>query len=127
MTDVIDRRDTTDRRGQQRHGVVPRQQGRSSRQALRRRLLQSALTDAAAIAALRADLQQVEAVLHAMTAALHELRRDQHIQAFLDGVGDPVLHQQCAERHRAGAEAERAAVSKQGAGDQGLERPMFTL
>lgn len=113
MASVTERRDPIDRVGQRVHGVVPRQRRRSARRELRRRILRSALDEGAAIATLRADLRELAASLHEVAAGIHDLRRHEHVRAFLDGVGDPILHRQGAERHQAAAVAERANAEKE--------------
>jgi hypothetical protein len=110
MAAVTDRPDTINQAGQPVHGVVLRHRGPSARRDTRRRILRETLVEAAAIAALRADLQQFAASLHDVAASIHDLRRAEHVQAFLDGVGDPILHRQGAERHRAAATEERASA-----------------
>ena len=113
MAAVTDRRDTIHQVGQPVHGVVLRHRGPSARRDTRRRILRETLVEAAAIAALRAVLQQLAASLHDVAADIHDLRRDEHVQAFLDGVGDPILHRQGAERHSAAAAAERACAEEE--------------
>jgi len=123
MAGVTERRDTIDRR------AVLRLAGRSARRAFRRRrILRLTLVQAAAIAALRADLQELAANLHGVAASIHDLRREEHVHAFLDGVGDPFLHKQGAERHRAAAAIERASAEKERrAAKQDATRPAPTV
>ena len=128
MAGVTERRDAIDRVGQRVHGVVLRHGGRSARRELRRRTLRSTLDEAAAIATLRADLRELAVSLHEVAAGICDLQRNEHVRAFLDGVGDPILHRQCAERYRAAGVAERANAEKERrAAVQDLSRPPPTL
>jgi hypothetical protein len=110
---VTDRRDTIDRSEPQVDGAARRHLGPTARRVSLRRGLRSAVADAATIGTLRTDLQELAATLHEVAASIHDLGRDEHVQAFLDGVGDPVLHRQEAEGHAAAAAAERASAEKE--------------
>jgi hypothetical protein len=72
--------------------------------------VRSTLAAAAALATLHAELHKLAAELDEVAASLHEMRVHEHVEAFLDGIGDPVLHRRATEWHRAAATAERASA-----------------
>ena len=73
----------------------------------------SPVVNATPIATLRADLHELAADLHELAAAIHELRAEEHAQAVLHSLGDPIHHQLQADLRRTAAAAERASAQKE--------------
>ena len=72
--------------------------------------LRSILADAAATVALRADLHELAADLFDLDASVHELSAQEHVNAFLARVGDPVLHRDAHHGHLALAAIQRGSA-----------------
>jgi hypothetical protein len=71
------------------------------------------VVNATAIDTLRADLHELAADFHELAAAIHELRADEHAQALLHSLRDPIDHQLQADLRRTAAAAERASAEKE--------------
>jgi hypothetical protein len=69
--------------------------------------------DATATATLRANLHELAADFHDLAAAIHDLRAEEHVQAVLHSLGDPIRHQLQADLRRTAAAAERASAQKE--------------